>query len=194
MRRLILVRIVHSQEDMGSAGEGLLKESMERLGKEGWEENQRRIERFWRELVEAVDKLELDYSRVRVYQDGLPAGGELGMKIVNETAARGSQNYRLVKKLIEKGAVLEATESPELLLKEYRHIKLIAGALTREEREEAKLQYEKAKTLLIEERDLYIARRIQETLNEGETGILFIGATHQVASRLPGDIEVKNLV
>jgi hypothetical protein len=43
---------------------------------------------------------------------------------------------------------------------------------------------------LLRRRDAHIAKRIFETLAEGETGILFIGAYHDVLSKLPADIEV----
>ena len=41
-----------------------------------------------------------------------------------------------------------------------------------------------------QQRDEFIAGRINETLAEGETGILFIGAYHDVVHRLAPDIRV----
>ncbi|MDO9097689.1 MAG: hypothetical protein Q7U60_06175, partial [Candidatus Methanoperedens sp.] len=137
MRKLILIRIVHTAADMGSMSEGLIKEGIAKIGREKWLENQRRIEKFWDEVKKEIDALNLDYSKVRVYQDGLPCGGELGLKIVKETADKGSKNYQIVGMLIEKGAAIEATESPELLRKEYEHIKAMVTAATEEEKAEA---------------------------------------------------------
>lgn len=193
MRKLILIRIVHSSADMGSVKEGLIEEGIAKLGKQRWEENQRRIEKFWDDVEKEIDALPLNYSKVRIYQDGLPCGGELGLKIVNETAARGSRNYKIVKKLIEKGATIEATESPELLRKEYELIKAFATAVSEEEKAIARRRYDEVKDELKEERDRYIAGRINDTLKDSETGILFIGAFHDVASKLADDIEVKTL-
>lgn len=42
-------------------------------------------------------------------------------------------------------------------------------------------------------RDAFIAGRIDETLQDGETGILFLGGNHNVESRLPGDIQIEIL-
>lgn len=193
MRKLILIRIVHSSADMGSAQDELKKESIAKLGKQKWEENQRRIEGFWDEVEREIDALPLDYGRVRIYQDGLPCSGELGLKIVDETANKGSRNYKIVKKLIEKGAAIEATESPELLRKEYEHIKAFANAVPEEEKELARRQYDEVKDELLEKRDAYIAQRINATLNDGETGILFLGAAHNVVPKLPKDIVIKSL-
>jgi len=191
MRKLILIRIVHTAADMGSMSEGLIKEGIAKIGREKWLENQRRIEKFWDEVKTEIDALNLDYSKVRVYQDGLPCGGELGLKIVKETADKGSKNYQIVRVLIEKGTAIEATESPELLRKEYEHIKAIVTATAEEEKAEAVRRYEKIKDELMQERDAYIAKAIDATLKDGETGLLFIGAAHNI--KVATDIEVKNL-
>ena len=44
---------------------------------------------------------------------------------------------------------------------------------------------------LLDERDGHIARRIDATLDEDQTGLLFVGAAHQVEKRLPRDITVR---
>lgn len=193
MRKLILIRIVHTAADMGSMGEGLTKESVAKVGREKWLENQRKIEKFWDELEKEIDALNLDYSRTRIYQDGLPRGGEFGLRIVRETADKGSRNYQIVRKLIEKGATIEATESPELLLKEYGYIKAIVSATTPDEKENTVRRYEQIKDELIHERDAYIAKAIDATLKDDETGLLFIGSAHNVIPKLAKDIEVKSL-
>jgi hypothetical protein len=193
MRKLILIRIVHTSSDMGSMGEGLVKEGMAKMGREKWLENQRKIEKFWDELEKEIDGLGLDYSKTRIYQDGLPCGGELGLRIVRETADKGSKNYQIVRKLIERGAAIEATESPELLRKEYEHIKAIIIAKTPEDKADATRRYDQIKDELMQERDAYIAKAIDISLNDNETGVLFIGAVHNVIPELAKDIEVKSL-
>jgi len=193
MRKLFLIKIVHTAADMGSMGEGLIKEGMARIGKEKWLLNQRKIMNFWNELEKEIDALALDYSRTRIYQDGLPCGGELGLRIVRETAQKGSRNYQIVWKLIERGALIKATESPDLLRKEYEHIKAIITSTNAKEKEEAKGKYEGVKDELIRERDAHIANAINETLENNETGLLFIGAAHNVIPLLAEDIEIKIL-
>lgn len=193
MRKLILIRIVHTSSDMGSMGDGLVKEGMAKMGREKWLENQRKIEKFWDELEKEIDGLGLDYSKTRIYQDGLPCGGELGLRIVRETADKGSKNYQIVRKLIERGAAIEATESPELLRKEYEHIKALITAKTPEEKADATRRYDQIKDELMQERDAYIAKAIDISLKGDETGVLFIGAVHNVIPELAKDIEVKSL-
>jgi hypothetical protein len=193
MRKLIIVRIVHTPADMGTMKDGLMKEGMAKLGKERWLENQRMIEKFWAEAEQEIDDLGLDYRRVRVYQDGLPVGGELAKKIVDETAEKGSKNYRIVRKMMENGAVLEATESPDLLIQEYGYITAILTARTPGEKSEATRGYDRGKDELMRKRDAYIANRINSTLKDGETGLLFIGAAHNVRPGLAPDIEVTDM-
>lgn len=190
MRALILIRIVHSSADMGSLSRELKDEAVMKLGRERWEENQRLIEEFWDDVEKEIQGIKVDHSRLRLYQDGLPCGGDLGMKIVEDTAAKGSRNFQILRTLIERGAHLEMTESPELLKKEYEHIKPVLTAVTAEEREEAARRYSCVKDELIIERDRFIAERIDGSLKDGEVGILFIGAHHNVASKLPQDIKL----
>ncbi len=192
MRTLYIIPIVHSAADMGSMAKELEKKGIEKLGKEKWKENQRRIAQFWDQAEKELDALKLDYSNVRVYQDGLPVGGEIGMKIVTQTAAKGSRNYQIVQKLIEKGATLEETESKELLITEYQFVQAFVQAPA-DKKDQALRAYENAKDDLIKKRDMYIAKQIDASLKNGETGILFIGAHHKVKEKLPKSIIIKAL-
>lgn len=193
MRKLIVIRIVHTPFDMGSMKEGLEREGVGKIGRQRWEENQRRIERFWGDVEKEVKALGLDPSKLRIYQDGLPCGGELGERIVRETASKGSRNYQIIERLMDRGARIEATESPDLLRMEYAYIKALLEANTEDERRSADVRYHQVKDRLLEERDLFIAKSIAATLQEGETGLLFIGASHNVLPKIPKEIEVKSL-
>ncbi|MDM7913050.1 MAG: hypothetical protein QUS09_08125 [Methanotrichaceae archaeon] len=193
MRKLIIIRIVHTPFDMGSAKEGLEREGIAKMGKHGWEENLRRIERFWYDVEREVESLASEPEKLRIYQDGLPCAGALGERIVRETAARGSRNYQIIQRLMDRGARIEATESPELLKKEYGYIKTLLEARTVEEKKAAEARYNQVKDRLLEERDAFIARSINSTLKDGEIGLLFIGASHNVLPKIPKDIEVRLL-
>ncbi|MDD2755471.1 MAG: hypothetical protein PHS80_08070 [Methanothrix sp.] len=193
MRKLIIIRIVHAPTDMGSAGAGLEKAGISTLGKQRWLENQKKIESFWLELEKEVDDLGLDLKKLRIYQDGLPCAGALGERIVRETAAKGSKNYQIVQKLMDKGARIEATESADLLRQEYGYIKALLEAKSNDEKRAAEERYNQVKDKLLEERDQFIAHNIDATLADGETGLLFIGASHNVLAKITGNIEVKCL-
>lgn len=194
MRKLVYVRIVHTSEDMGSLSKKLQEEIISRIGRDKWEENQKKILKFWEELEKEILGLKLDLEHTKIYQDGLPAEGEIGMKIVYTAAKLGSQNYRLIEKLVEKGAQIVATESPELLIEERNLLMEMYNSPTLEERERAKRRYELRKKNLLLERDEYIASRISNTLKTAETGVLFIGAEHNVIPFIAKDIEIIDLV
>ena len=194
MRELILVPIVHLPSDMGSMAAELMKVGKQKLGLEKWKENEAKIQKYWAEVEQALEKLKLDWSTVRIYQDGLPhAGEELVKRIVEKAEQQQSQNYKLLKKLLEKGASIEGTESPALLVKEFTSIRAWLQSQDETERKRAKEAYERTKGKLLNQRDSFIADRINETLKPGETGILFVGAHHQVGSKLSSDIRVKKL-
>jgi hypothetical protein len=193
LRKLLVIRIVHTPFDMGSMKDGLEKEGVSKMGRQRWEDNQRKIEKFWEEVDQEVDRLGLKLDKVKIYQDGLPCAGELGERIVRETAEKGSKNYQILRKLMDRGARIEATESPGLLREEYSHIKAILEAKTDKEKTEAAAGYDQVKDRLMEDRDAFIAQTISSTLKDGETGLLFIGASHNVIPKRAKDIDVKSL-
>ncbi len=194
MRKLVYVRIIHTSADMGTLSEELVQIAISKIGKEKWEENQKLIEKFWDELEKEIFQLNLDFKHTRIYQDGLPCEGEIGMKIINSTAELGSKNYQIIEKLVVKGAKVVATESPQLLIEERNLLLETLNSSSTAEKEEAKKKYDSKKDILLEQRDAYIASRINNTLEDGKTGILFIGAEHNVIPKLAHDIEVLDLV
>lgn len=192
MRRLVYVPIVHTMVDMGSRAQALKEESIRQFGAEQWEGSRRLIEEIWKGIREKLLTLQLPWERVRIYQDGLPLSGK-ELDIAQEVAAQGSTNYQIVMELVRRGARLMGTESPELLTREYAHVKRIAEASTDGEREEARRGYAAESAEILKERDAFIARRIAETLQEGEVGLLFLGMVHEVDRLLPEEIQVEFL-
>lgn len=193
MRRLIYVPIIHTMVDMGSRADALRQEYIRRFGVERWERSRQVIEEVWEGIREKLLALTLPWERVRMYQDGLPVSGR-ELEMARDVAAQGSKNYQIVMELVRRGARLMGTESPELLIREYTHIKRIADAKTDAEREEARRRYAAESAEILKERDTFIARRIAETLEEGEVGLLFLGMQHEVDRLLPGGIQVEFLI
>ncbi len=193
MRRLIYVPIVHTMADMGSEAEALREEYIKRYGEARWSRSRQVIEEVWDGIRGRLLSMPLDYRKLRIYQDGLPVCGR-EVEIAREVARRGSKNYALVLELVERGATLEGTEDPALLVEEYHYITSLAQAKSQAEREAAEARYTKESARILKERDRFISRRIDETLKEGETGVLFLGMLHQVDQLLPKDIQVSYLI
>ncbi len=121
------------------------------------------------------------------------ADGEMGMRIVQETSKKGSKNYELIARLIEKGAKIVKTEDISVIKEEYDYVMKMAKSKSFLGRVLGALGYKLRKGKLLKERDEFIAKTIDETLKDNGTGILFLGAHHDVLSRLPGDIQVKEV-
>lgn len=183
MRRLILVPIIHSEADLGSQAEAVQRQSAEAVGADRWARHQETVAAFWRAIEAHLDAM--DIGGMKVFQDGLAADGELGRRIVATAADRGSVNHRLVLRLLERGAVLCASEDVGLLIQEHQHLTqlLTAGRATAQDLAQQRR--------LTEERDRFIADAINNGLADGETGVIFIGAYHDIAPHLAADIVVR---
>lgn len=188
-RRLIHVPIIHTETDMGELGGSVRETALQKMGVRSWKRKVQRTEELWNRIEETLEQLDLAYECVRLYQDGLPVCGREG-DIVRDLAESGSRNHRLLLRLMEKGAALMGTESPDLLLQEYREVKHMMTAKNCRKRAREDLHYQQGGKALLKKRDAFIARRINETLNPGETGILFLGMLHDLAPGLQEDIQV----
>jgi hypothetical protein len=117
---------------------------------------------FWN-YVE--DKLQAFIGKIqRVYRDDVCQGGEEALACLSSIHR---ENFLIVKKLVDNGAVLEATEDSMLVaeskswIEAARHNPLDTMSLE---------MYQET----IRERNDYVSRRIDETLRNEETGILFM--------------------
>lgn len=188
MRRLLYVPILHEEADLGSFGRPLARASAVLSGEGRWAAHKETVNRFWDSVGSYLRSL--DSGKLRVYQDGLAADGETGRRIVEEAARLGSRNYQLVLELLRGGAHLRKTEDPRLLLQERENVaRAMRGDLGSQAGQEAE-QYRRERERLAEERDRFIAGTINTTLKEGEVGVLFIGAFHNLLPHLAADISV----
>ena len=176
MRKLFYIPIVHTPEDLGSHLAEVKREYIATYGLPKWREHVEALDDFWRELREILLSLPVDHTKMKLYQDGLPVfGGEL--ELVEQLAEGGNRNYQILSELVKKGATVVGSEDAKLLIEE--RDELIKNG--------ASGSYDS----LMERRDEYIAQRIDSTLEDGETGVLFMGALHRVIDKLPKDIQIQ---
>ena len=192
MRRLIHVPIVHTEADMGSLLPGAKAEFLSRYTQREWQEHVETIEQFWRNLRERIAGFGLDYAQTYIYQDGLPVCGK-ELQIVTDLARRDSRNHELILWLVDQGATLVGTEAPKLLLEEYELMRNVFAAAADGQKQTAPAACQKQADDLLRRRDAYIRQRIDATLPDGGTGLLFIGLVHRVHEGLPEDIAVSCL-
>jgi hypothetical protein len=191
MRKLYHIPIIHMSADMGSLASTLDDAAADKLTAELWQKHKEIVSEFWDSVGRFLDSLVV--KGFKVYQDGMIADGAEGQRIVSEGINRGSKNYEIVNRLLEKGAVLVKTESLSLVKQEYGFITKMAHARSVKEKEVAALRYKLAQSRLLKQRDEFVAGRINETLSEGEDGILFIGAYHNVIPKLVPEIKVARV-
>lgn len=174
-RQLIIIPSAHTYADMGTLRDRIPHD-------EGYEAA---VTKYWAEVFRYLHGLGKKVTHVKVYQDGLPNTSiDLIGKIIDET--KGA-NYEILRWLRQQGANILGTEDPNLLKEEYQSL----HAITASQNDLAKVEYLKKSSLILEERDDYIARRIKNTLHNGETGILFIGVAHNVGQLLPEDMQIS---
>ncbi|MCG6939861.1 MAG: hypothetical protein LJE69_01245 [Thiohalocapsa sp.] len=185
-RRLILFPIVHTPEDLGGLASAVAQARPTAMDRQ---RHNQALAEVWGRIEQAAAALPVMTTGWRVYQDGLPVCGQEAA-IVDDLAASGSRNHRLVKRLVNRGAALMGTESAELLVEEYQ----LQKQLLEQVGEDASGIAEETRRLAAEillRRDHFIAQRIDQTLAPGETGILFLGLVHDLESHLAADIQVE---
>ena len=191
MRKLLYVPIIHMEPDLGSEATAIASKSSSLFGEKRWAKHKESVAKFWERIADYFTTI--DASTLKIYQDGLPADGALGRKIVEEAAKRGSKNHQIILSLMARGAEISKTEDPSLLQEEYEYITRLTRSRSIPEKTIASARYKLRKNQLTKERDKFVAKTIDETLKEGETGVLFMGSYHNIFPYLPKDIVVKQL-
>ncbi|MGA2446559.1 MAG: hypothetical protein ABSG50_14145 [Opitutaceae bacterium] len=189
LRRLIHIPVIHTQADMGSLGPAIQAISIQELGQQGWEQTVTLVNKIWSQIEQAIGSWSLPYSKVRLYQDGLPICGR-ELEIVTALAKAGSRNHQLLLHLKRQGATIMGTESAELLVREYKLTKEILAA---HKSAQATHLEDRLKTLsknLLQQRDQAVAERINRTLSPGEIGLLFLGMLHSLDKWIAKDIQI----
>lgn len=191
MRRLIYVPIIHAGADFGTLAAGIEEWATAVTSSSNWQKHKEVVRLYWQAIADYWEGENV--AGYKIFQDGMPVGGSNGKNIVKDLAAQASINYIIVDRLLEQGAVLVKTEDPDILKEEYlltsalMKRKTIFGSLL------ALLRYRWQKNGLLKARDIYIIQSINAGLGEGETGVCFLGANHQIVPGLPKDIEVITL-
>lgn len=193
MRTLIYVPIIHSSADMGSLGKELKNKSVSELGENKWQNHTDTVNGYWEAIESYFENIDIYIKGIKIYQDGMFVDGEMALKIINEGIRSGSKNSEIVSKLIGRGAILIKTEDFKMVKDEYDGLQSILKSKTNIKKLFLLLRYKISKPIFLKRRDKFIAGRISETLGQNETGILFIGAYHNIMKRLPKDITVIEL-
>ena len=151
-RTLIHFPIIHTSTDMGGFSETVREVTLRKLGQGAWKRKINLVQQFWTDIGHAIQRQHLPLPQTRLYQDGLPVCGR-EIEIVTELAGKGGPNHILLQHLMKDGAILMGTESPALLIEEYRLMKEILESGDMQEASRIEARKKNASNALLEKGD-----------------------------------------
>jgi type II secretory ATPase GspE/PulE/Tfp pilus assembly ATPase PilB-like protein len=138
---------------------------------------------YWQQVREHIANLESKIGMVsRIYHESITIAGEEGIKVIEKINPASCQ---ITKEKCQNGAQVEAAEDTELTEENMdweRH--LLVGFISQKVAKTVSDFYIETSKKRYE----HIARRIEETLKDKESAILFIREGHRI--QFPSDIEV----
>lgn len=153
------------------------------LGKDAPPEYEEMFDHYWQQVKEHISNLESSLGGIRyIYHESLTSSEEEELKLIEKL---NPQCYQIVTEKVQNGAKVEATEDRELTEEclDWERC-LIMGFISRKVANMVSEFYTEASRKRYE----YIARRIDESLEDNGVGLLFIQEGHRV--QFPSDIEV----
>ena len=152
-------------------------------GKESPAEYLEKLKKYWKQVEEQLDDLELKLGQVsRIYHELVPSADKEGVKAIK---ALNNNSFQIIESRLEKGAKLEAAEDNELLTEFMDWSRCLSIGL---QNQKVLAKVYESYTETGKKRNEFIARHIDETLKTEEIGILFMREGHQV--QFPSEIEI----
>lgn len=142
-----------------------------------------KVLKYWDEVDAHIAGLESKLGAVKqVYHELIPVGGEQGCKAIEEL---NSSSYQVVRARLDRGAVVQPIEDVDSLTEFMDWGRCLAVGLQNQKVIATVLEsYSGART----RRNQSIAKKIDDTLKEGDVGILLMREGHEI--QFPPDIEV----
>jgi hypothetical protein len=141
---------------------------------------------YWQQVSQQLINLEAKIGKVnRIYHESVSQHGEDGMNVVEQL---NPDSYQIAKSKCDNGAVLEAIEE-EGLVEEVMDWErcILLGFVTEKVASKVSEFYVEASKKRYE----FMIKRIEETLQDDEAGLLFISEGHRL--QFPTDVEVFNV-
>ncbi|MDP2718485.1 MAG: hypothetical protein Q8P44_01425 [Dehalococcoidia bacterium] len=141
------------------------------------------IDRYWEQVQAQLVNLEEKMGKVNaVFHELVAAGGEEGVESIEQL---NPSSYKLAKSIVDGGAELCALEDPEILTEFMDWMKCLTIGLQNKSVMDRVFEFY---TESFNKRNNHIAVKIDETLKEKQTGILFMREGHNI--QFSGDIEL----
>jgi len=144
-----------------------------------------KVAEYWQQAGEQMDSLEKKMGKIKkIYHESISRDSQDNLTILEKINEKG---YPLVKGKLDQGAELQVTEDMELFLQNLDWANCLRVVMNRFVFEKV-LEYYKDTVV---KRFACIAEKINETLQDDETGALFISEGHTV--QFPPDIQIFNI-
>jgi hypothetical protein len=141
-----------------------------------------KLEAYWGEVGNHVRNLEVRFGKInKVYHESVPLGGEEGLKLVEQLNEKA---HRMLRRKCQQGAEFIALEDKDLFEETMDWRRCLAVVLSGPVLRKVSDFYREASRKRYE----LMAKRIDETLEDEEAGVLIIGEDHAV--QFPSDIQV----
>ena len=153
------------------------------VGPDAPEEMQQLLDSYWSEVRDHVANLERSLGTVaHAYHEMVFAGGDDGIAMLQMLNPKGSG---FIQALCGSGAALEATEDRALVEENTDWQRCISIGIASEKVLKTAMDGYQESTRLRWE---HIAARIDETLEQGQVGVLFVREDHRV--QFPSDVQI----
>ncbi|MGQ9628994.1 MAG: hypothetical protein ACUVXI_01610 [bacterium] len=141
-----------------------------------------KFDEYWRAVGNHLRGLELKLGKInKVYHESIYVGGEEGLKVIEKL---NEKSYSLVKSKCDDGAEFIAVEDGDLFAEAMDWGRCLAVVLSQRVVSKVSEFYREASRRRYD----HISKRIDETLREGDVGMLIIGENHSV--QFPSDVDV----
>ncbi|MDD5189780.1 MAG: hypothetical protein PHE50_01915 [Dehalococcoidales bacterium] len=142
-----------------------------------------KYERYWIQVTEQINAQSAKVGAIkRIYHESVATGGKEGIEVIEKMKVL---SHRIAREKVDEGAALEALEEMELVdeCMDWERC-LMIGFFSHKVAETVTKAYRESTA----KRYAQISRRIDETLQENEIGVLFIREGHAV--QFAPDIDV----
>ncbi len=181
MRTLYHVPLIHSPAELGSLKDTFLEQHIRAHGNDATQVFVQSVQAYWQEVLRRLEEhgfFQAETAKdLHVFVDSMPDTTEaMKHNILNALAAKDLPLYSIVKKIRDCGAHVHGTEGMGLLLREW--------ACWQQYVETGRAPDPKEQAALLRLRDTYIAQRIDASLPQDGTGLLFLGQLHDIRGAL----------
>jgi hypothetical protein len=142
------------------------------------------IDRYWTQVEEQITKMEKVGRVSKIYHEAIYSAGADGLK---ELEKLNEKSYTLIKQKCEEGAALESLEDKELFYEFIDWKRCMMMPFNSRNAMTKVLEFYKEAS---EKRYEYVAKRIDETLEEGDAGMLIMNEEDRSNIPFPQDIEL----